>query len=160
MRLTILALAVALSACATAPAPPIAPASGPNYAVAVQWGGTSAPWNPEGAWRLGDRPGQPLLRVEARSNSDGPELVGVANYAGEGPIGFSAAWIGENQYQVSYQWGGTNAPWNKGGIWRIGTRANQRIVALNVASADGGRTMTGVVQYAGEGPIGFRGEAK
>ena len=31
------------------------------------------------------------------------------------------------------------------------------VVALDVSSPDGGRSLTGTMTYAGEGPIGFRG---
>jgi hypothetical protein len=32
------------------------------------------------------------------------------------------------------------------------------VVALNVASNDGGATLNGTNTYAGEGPIGFKGK--
>src|SRR5919198_1607718 len=60
-------------------------------------------------------------------------------------------------YQVQNQWGGSSAPWNQGGKWIIGTRSGQNPVALNVTSSDGGKTLTGTMTYAGEGPIGFEG---
>jgi hypothetical protein len=84
----------------------------------------------------------------------------MAIYAGEGPIGFRARWIRGNEYQAEYQWGGEDAPWNPGGVWRIGGRENQRIAAVDVTSPDLGAKLVGQVQYVGEGPIGFRGIAR
>lgn len=59
-------------------------------------------------------------------------------------------------YQVENQWGGSSAPWNEGGKWVIGGRSNQNVVAMDVKSDDGGKTLNGTMTYAGEGPIGFR----
>lgn len=133
--------------------------AGTDYAVSVQWGGQTEPWRPEGVWRMGDRPTQGLTKVTAaRQNSN--DLFGAAIYAGEGPIGFRARWISGNQYQVEYQWGGEDAPWNPGGVWVIGGRERQRIAAVDVTSSDLGATLTGQVRYNGEGPIGFRGTAQ
>jgi len=61
-----------------------------------------------------------------------------------------------NRYNVENQWGGTDSPWNPGGLWAIGGRPDQRVVALSVTSDDGGETLVGTMTYAGEGPIGFR----
>ncbi len=61
-----------------------------------------------------------------------------------------------NLYNVENQWGGDDAPWNDGGAWIIGGRPEQRVVALNASSSDGGQTLVGTMTYAGEGPIGFR----
>jgi hypothetical protein len=65
--------------------------------------------------------------------------------------------MGSNAYQVENQWGGHSAPWNQGGIFVIGGRPDQYVVALNIMSGDGGRSLTGTMTYQGEGPIGFRG---
>lgn len=59
-------------------------------------------------------------------------------------------------YQVENQWGGTSAPWHQGGVWAIGDRANQNVVAIDIQSSDDGQTLTGTMVYADEGPIGFR----
>ncbi|MCW5842218.1 MAG: PD40 domain-containing protein [Caldilinea sp.] len=61
-----------------------------------------------------------------------------------------------NLYNVENQWGGDDAPWNPGGVWVIGGRADQRVVALTASSFDGGENLVGTMTYAGEGPIGFR----
>lgn len=58
-------------------------------------------------------------------------------------------------YSVKNQWGGSSAPWHEGGKWVIGGRPNQDVIALNVKSEDGGKTLTGTMIYRGEGPIGF-----
>jgi hypothetical protein len=59
-------------------------------------------------------------------------------------------------YQVENQWGGNNAPWHNGGIWIMGCRPNQNVVAIAIKSDDGGKTFHGSMTYANEGPIGFR----
>lgn len=157
------ALAFAAAACVSTPGGPSAAVSNQapaGYAASVQWGGEKAAWHREGIWRIGDRPTQAVTRVTAQRQLDSNDLVGIANYAGEGPIGFRARWISGNDYQTEYQWGGDRQPWNPGGIWRIGGRVNQRIAAINVTSPDRGATLVGEVQYVGEGPIGFRGTAQ
>lgn len=59
-------------------------------------------------------------------------------------------------YQVENQWGGSSAPWNQGGKWILGARANQNVVAIDIQSTDNGETLNGTMTYADEGPIGFR----
>lgn len=161
-----LALAIAASACVSTPVAPSEAApnqaryAGTNYIVSVQWGGETAAWRPEGVWRIGDRPTQAVTTVRAERQANSYDLVGTAIYAGEGPIGFRARWIRGNEYQVEYQWGGVDAPWNPGGVWRLGGRENQRIAAVDVTSPDLGAQLVGQVQYVGEGPIGFRAVAQ
>lgn len=58
-------------------------------------------------------------------------------------------------YSVKNQWGSSSAPWHQGGQWVIGGRSNQDVIALNVKSEDGGKTLKGTMTYKGEGPIGF-----
>lgn len=128
-----------------------------NYTVENQWGGSSAPWNPGGTFVLGYRANQNVIALDVTSDDGGTSLTGTMTYNGEGPIGFKAAQTEGAAYSVENQWGGNNAPWNVGGTWVLGTRANQRIVALKVSSSDGGTTLTGTMTYDGEGPIGFKG---
>lgn len=61
-------------------------------------------------------------------------------------------------YSVENQWGGDQAPWHFGGMWVLGARPNQHVVAIDVSSEDGGNTLNGTMTYAGEGPIGFRAQ--
>jgi len=61
-------------------------------------------------------------------------------------------------FQVKNQWGGDTAPWNEGGVYALGARADQNVVAIDIKSADGGKTFTGTMTYAGEGPIGFKAQ--
>ncbi|MEH2233974.1 MAG: lectin ESA-2 [Nostoc sp.] len=126
------------------------------YSVENQWGGSSAPWNPGGTWVLGSRANQNVVAIDVTSNDGGKTLTGTITYSGEGPIGFKGNIIGSNNYTVENQWGGNTAPWNPGGTWIIGARVGQNVVALNVTSNDGGKTLTGTTTYSGEGPIGFR----
>jgi hypothetical protein len=124
--------------------------------ASVQWGGDMAPWHNEGTWRLGDRPNQALIEVIAERQGTSNDLVSTATYAGEGPIGFRARWLGGNASQAEYQWGGTKQPWTQGGVWGIGGRDSQRIDAIDVRSPDLGRTFVGQAAYIGEGQLGFR----
>jgi hypothetical protein len=64
-----------------------------------------------------------------------------------------------NKYTVMNQWGGSAAPWNAGGTWVLGGREKQSVVAIQISSKDGGKTLTGTMTYNGEGPIGFRATA-
>ncbi|MBD2472146.1 lectin ESA-2 [Nostoc sp. FACHB-145] len=130
--------------------------NGIAYTVENQWGGSSAQWNPGGIWVLGSRDNQNVVAIDITSNDDGKTLSGTNTYAGEGPIGFKGKLSASNNYTVENQWGGSSAAWNPGGVWIIGARVGQNVVALNVTSSDGGNTLTGTNTYAGEGPIGFR----
>ncbi len=131
--------------------------SGNNYTVENQWGGSSAPWNPGGQWIIGARDGQRVIALKVTSSDGGNTLTGTMTYQGEGPIGFKSELSSGGAYNVENQWGGSSAPWNPGGMWVLGARAGQNVVAVNVTSSDGGKTLTGTMTYQGEGPIGFRG---
>lgn len=128
-----------------------------TYTVQNQWGGSNAAWNPGGQWSVGNRPNQTIVALSAKSTDGGKTLTGTTTYAGEGPIGFKATLSGDNHYTVQNQWGGPSAPWQPGGEWTLGARQNQGVVAIDITSSDGGKTLTGTITYAGEGPIGFRG---
>jgi hypothetical protein len=60
-------------------------------------------------------------------------------------------------FNVQNQWGGIRAPWSTGGVWSLGARHDQNVVDIDINSGDGGKTLTGTITYAGEGPIGFKG---
>ena len=129
---------------------------GNTYTVENQWGGSSAPWNPGGTWVIGGRSDQRVVEIDITSSDEGNTLNGTMTYQGEGPIGFKANSISGDAYTVENQWGGSSAPWNPGGAWIIGGRSDQRVVALNATSSDGGNTLNGTMTYQGEGPIGFK----
>ncbi len=59
-------------------------------------------------------------------------------------------------YKVKNQWGGSAVPWLEGGTFVLGCRENQNVVALEISSGDGGKTLVGRMTYEGESPIGFR----
>jgi hypothetical protein len=128
------------------------------YNVQNQWGGSSAAWNQGGLWAMGGRSDQRVVALKARSEDGGKTLLGTMKYEGEGEIGFRATLSGANTYSVQNQWGGSSAPWQDGGTWLLGARENQGVVAIDLSSSDGGKTLTGTLTYAGEGPIGFKGE--
>jgi len=124
------------------------------YNTQNQWGGNTAPWHDGGVWVIGCRD-QAVVSVNISSNDAGKTLTGTMTYAGEGAIGFKAKQLSANNYQVQNQWGGDAAPWHDGGIWLIGCRTNQQVVALQIKSNDNGNTFTGSTTYNTEGPIGF-----
>lgn len=126
------------------------------YQVENQWGGSSAPWHQGNTWILGGRPEQPVVAVNFKSDDHGETLQGTINYKGEGPIGFKAAHLYANVYNVEVQWGGDNQPWHEDGQWVIGGRDTQRCVQLNI-EADANNLLVGEMIYSGEGPIGFKG---
>ena len=128
--------------------------------VQNQVGGPSAPWNEGGMWVIGGRAGQNVVALSIVSSDGGTTLTGQMKYAGEGAIGFRATLTQSNTYTVENQWGGPAAPWHPSGSWVIGCRAGQNVVALNIESGDGGATFTGAMTYQGEGPVGFRSEAR
>ncbi|MBJ6761838.1 lectin ESA-2 [Myxococcaceae bacterium JPH2] len=130
---------------------------GNNYTVENQWGGSSAPWQPGGVWILGCRKGQNVIALNLTSSNGGQTLAGTMTYNGEGAIGFRSEQSNGGAYTVENQWGGSSAPWNPGGLWVLGARKNQNVVAVEVSSTDGGKTLAGTMTYNGEGPIGFRG---
>lgn len=129
------------------------------YKVENQWGGSSEPWHEGGTWLLGTRTAQNVVQVNISSTDGGITLSGTITYFGEGPIGFRGTLIAANQYSTENQWGGSSAPWHPGGMWVLGSRATQNLIAANLVSTDGGQTFDGslsTITYVGEGPIGFR----
>ncbi len=131
--------------------------AGEAYSVENQWGGSTAPWHQGGEWAIGARDNQNVIAIDITSDDEGKTLTGTMTYGGEGPIGFKGTLIGSNNYQVENQWGGSSAPWHPGGLWIIGYRADQNVVAMKVVSSDSGATLNGTMTYNGEGPIGFKG---
>lgn len=129
------------------------------YEVENQWGGTSAPWHEGGQWVIGGRSSQNVVAIAIKSGDGGETLSGTMTYAGEGPIGFRATKSDGNHYIVENQWGGTSAPWHVGGMWVIGGRSDQNVIALGFNSTDGGKHLNGKMQYQREGPIGFKATA-
>ncbi len=129
---------------------------GNNYAVENQWGGSTAPWHPGGNWIIGGRDGQNVVQLKVESVNNGADLEGTMTYAGEGPIGFKGKETPGSSYSVENQWGGSSAPWHQGGTFVLGARENQNPIAYDIQSKDGGKTFSGTMTYAGEGPIGFR----
>lgn len=126
------------------------------YLVENQWGSSDSEWQPGGLWVLGGREGQPVVAVNIASADEGATFDGEITYAGEGSIKFHGVQEYTNTYSVQVQWGSDTTVWNDGGLWVIGGRVDQALVAANVALADDG-TLTGEITYAGEGPIQFQG---
>ena len=130
-------------------------ASDNRYSVLNSWGSSTG--NNGGVWTIGDRVNQRVAEVYVGSSDEGRTLLGTMRYDNEGPIGFRATRISATEWQVENQWGGVNAPWNRAGVWTIGSRPTQPVISWYIKSTDGGRTYQGTNTYKGEGPIGFIG---
>ncbi len=130
----------------------------PTYNIENKWGTDESPWHNGGVFVIGCRDSKPqnVVAVEVTSTDGGQTLVGTMTYAGEGPIGFRGTLAGNNNYVVENQWGGDSAPWHPGGTFVLGFREGQAVVSLSMKSTDGGKTFTGAMTYAGEGPIELR----
>ena len=86
-----------------------------------------------------------------------PQPVSTGGSSSPTPAPLTAlAQVAPNPYVVENQWGGSAAPWHPGGMWLIGGRKGQAVVAIDVTSPDNGATLTGTITYKGEGPIGFK----
>lgn len=130
-------------------------ASASEYVVENSWGSSSGHFG--GLWVLGTRDNQLPVAFDIVSDDGGETFTGSMQYAGEGAIGFRAQNRGASVYEVQVQWGGASAPWHDSGYMIIGYRTSQSVIALNIASSDGGESFQGTMQYQGEGPIGFDG---
>lgn len=130
--------------------------SAQSYVVENQWGGQSAPWRAGGIWIIGGRSNQAVSSLAIESKDKGASFSGKMSYEGEGPIGFRAKLLSNNVYAVENFWGGNNGKWHKGGTWILGGRDNQALVGVEIVSKDKGKSYSGTITYAGEGPIGFR----
>ena len=131
-------------------------ASDNRYNVENSWGSSTG--NYGGIWTIGDRVNQRALEINVGSSDQGRTLLGTMTYQNEGPIGFKAVKNSATGYQVYNQWGGANAPWNKAGIWSIGSRPTQPVISWSIKSTDGGKSYQGTCTYKNEGPIGFIGK--
>lgn len=131
--------------------------TGNSYIVENQWGGSSASWHPGGNFIIGGKSGQNVvqLKVKTMTTKNG-DLEGTMTYAGEGPIEFKGIETHGYSYTIKNQWGGTSAPWYEGGTFVLGTRDDQKLIALDITSSDGGKTFRGTMNYANERAIGFR----
>jgi hypothetical protein len=128
----------------------------PSYKVNNQWGGCSAPWHDGGIWVLSGRYNQDVVSMDIKSNDCGKTLEGTMTYKNEGPIGFKGVHVIDNTYEVFNQWGGSSAPWHRGGDMIIGARDAQRVIQLKFTSIDCGKDFSGDMTYSGEGKIGFK----
>ena len=128
-----------------------------TYVVKNQWGGNSAPWHLGGTWLIGCRKNQNVVAINITSSDHGMTLNGTMTYKGEGIISFKGKAINGGVYDVENQWGGSSTPWHSSGVWIMGARDNQPIVAIKVTSHNGGESLHGTNTYTGEGLISFKG---
>jgi hypothetical protein len=140
-------------------APAAAAPSPSSYKAQVQWGGPSAPWQEPAVWVIGGRKDQAVVGLDIKSTDGGKTLTGTMTYAGEGPIRLKAVMNPKQpNYKAQVQWGAESSPWVDQGSWVVGGRKDQSVIALQIKSADGGKTLTGTTTYAGEQPIAFKAE--
>ena len=131
--------------------------AGSNVNSRYQTNSSSSVYTPGGRWVIGARDAQHVISLDLSSSDNGNSLQGSMTYAGEGPIGFTAARKNELvAYDVQNSYG--NEADVNGGIWALGSRGDvgQRVVAVDIDSEDGGATFSGTITYSGEGPIGFK----
>ncbi|MCA8986542.1 MAG: SUMF1/EgtB/PvdO family nonheme iron enzyme [Planctomycetaceae bacterium] len=124
--------------------------NGVAYAVHTHHGG---PILPGGVWVLGNRGDrqQYLVEIDIHSNDDGKTFSGTVTYAGEGPVPFRATHVAINSYRGEVYFGDD---WHSDGDWLIGSR-DKRAVMVSAKSTDGGKTMSGIMEYLGEDPQGL-----
>ncbi len=102
--------------------------------------------------------GRPVGRTFLRGARPQGEGRFALPEAGRAPVAQPDAPALPNAYRVDVHWGGPSNPtWHPDGEWVLGGREDQPVIAATLTSADGGQTLTGTIQYRGEGPIGFRG---
>jgi OAA-family lectin sugar binding domain len=129
------------------------------YNVLNQWGGENAAWHAAGIFNIGNRSGQLPVAMAAKSGDGGRNFCGIITYGGEPPIGFRARLDTMNTYFVEDRSAGPATEWHDAGLFLLGSRAGQNVVALDFTSADAGETLLGSITYAGEGSIGFKARA-
>lgn len=129
------------------------------YNVLNQWGGENAAWHAAGIFNIGNRSGQLPVALAAKSGDGGRNFAGVITYVGETPIGFRARLDTMNTYFVEDRSAGSNTAWHDAGLFLLGSRTGQNVVALDFKSPDAGETLRGSITYTGEGPIGFEARA-
>lgn len=114
-------------------------------------------FGPYGYWVLGSRNTQPIYRLRVDSPDNGNSFIGATAYAGEGPIEFSAVRSRPSVvYEVNHSIGGQGSV--DGAAWVLGNRGDlqQYLVAVDIASEDGGVTLSGTISYSGEQPVEMR----
>lgn len=127
--------------------------NGVAYDVDNQMGG---PFQGDGAWVLGTRGDkkQYLVGVDIATRNNGRTLDGTITYDREGPLRFRATQLVDNSYQTEVYFGDD---WHEDGIWLIGSR-EKRVTQVTIESRDRGQTLSGLLEYDGEDPVGFRGK--
>lgn len=110
-------------------------------------------------------------------DSDGKDIQMFQDYTGQRKFVFTAAspnssvqdsspqgsheWtitltnLAEHLYRVFHQQGDESAPWHDGGIFKIGDRLGQPVVALDFKFPADKATGSGQVTYQGQSPVGF-----
>ena len=150
------------------------------YRVQNQWGGSHAPWHDGGVFKIGDPAMASFSALSVASADKGETLAGTVTFAEEeAPTQDNfkatrrkqdagdaktaekqvAARHRENIYDVETRPFNDDGPgdWRPVGDWRLGSREFQRIVHMELTTADDGHTLVGEITYEGEAPIRFKG---
>lgn len=131
-----------------------------QYNVEVRWANDPA-WHSQGTWVIGGRTNQHPIELRFASGNGADKTDGGKTFMGqvkydqkEGMLSLKALRTEDNTFSVVTKKG--NNDWINDGNWVIGGRENQGVVKFDAKSTDGGKTLTGKMTYAGEGPIEFK----
>lgn len=112
-----------------------------------------------GTWTLGANESPLEVRFASGNGVDkhdgGKTLMGQVKFDQKaGMLALKAERINGNNFAVYTKKGNEN--WKKDGDWVIGGRNNHAVIKADAKSTDGGKTLIGMITYAGEGPVHFK----
>ncbi|MCB8945673.1 MAG: hypothetical protein H6658_18135 [Ardenticatenaceae bacterium] len=131
--------------------------SSPPESFYYLWGDVAGKWLDFGVLRNRSLRGQAITALKISSGDEGKRLVGKVAYHGEGYVDFEAVWAEPNRYEVIHRLNEQDLERYPNGRWLLGGRDDKKIIAMDVTSADNGRSFTGTITYAGEPPINIKG---
>jgi phospholipase C len=130
-----------------------------QYQVQIQRGGS---WQEDGMWAIGRRfdsdKTDVINQIYITSNDGGQTLNG--NFRDTVPDELS---VSVSRCQATHSSGNyytvveTAAQSSRKFTWVLGSRTDKHVIAIDVESRDGGKTLNGTITYQGEEPIGFKG---
>lgn len=128
------------------------------YAIRHHWGDANARWHDGGVLNIGNRADRHPVALRLDSEDGGHSMGGILAYADEPPCAVRALLVSANCYRVEQRPAGPQSPWRDAGLFLLGARFGQNPVTLDLLSRDAGYSFSGIMVYAGEGPIGIRGD--
>lgn len=143
-------------------------AVGTQYDVKLAFGcdkitDSNCTWEDSGSWTLGANESPIEVRFASGNGVDkhdgGKTLMGQVKFTQKaGMLGLRAVRVNGNTFSVQTKRG--NDDWVKDGDWVIGGRNNHAVIKADAKSNDGGKTLIGMITYAGEGPVHFKATRK